>query len=54
MLQQEVLRVAGLLAHVSGGVSSAERAVLAQLAASFQLDPTEVDTALSAVESALA
>ena len=52
--QLEVLRIAGLLAHVSGGVSSAERDVLAKLAKSFGLEPTEVDAALRAVKSALA
>ncbi len=52
--QREVLRIAGLLAHVSGGVSNVERDVLSKLAASFQLDPTEVESALAAVKSALA
>jgi tellurite resistance protein len=52
--QREVLRIAGLLAHVSGGVSSAEHAILDRLATSFQLDGTEVDAALRAVKSALA
>ncbi len=44
----------GLLAHVSGGVSDAERAVLNKLAAKFQLAASEVDAALDAVKSALA
>jgi tellurite resistance protein len=52
--RREVLRMAGLLAHVSGGVSSAERAVLEKLAAVFHLEPREVDAALDAVKSALA
>jgi tellurite resistance protein len=52
--QREILRVAGLLAHVSGGVSDTEREVLARLAKSFTLQPTEVDAALRAVKSALA
>ena len=52
--QRELLRIAGLLAHVSGGVSDAERAVLYKLAAAFQLAPAEVDAALDAVKSALA
>jgi tellurite resistance protein len=52
--QREVLRIAGLLAHVSGGVSDVERDVLSKLATSFALDPTEVDAALRAVKSALA
>jgi tellurite resistance protein len=52
--QRELLRIAGLLAHVSGGVSSAERAVLDKLAATFRLAPAELDAALDAVKSALA
>lgn len=52
--QRELLRIAGLLAHVSGGVSAAEHAVLEKLATTFQLAPTEVDAALDAVKSALA
>ena len=52
--QRELLRIAGLLAHVSGGVSDAERAVLNKLAAKFQLAQSEVDAALDAVKSALA
>jgi tellurite resistance protein len=50
----EVLRIAGLLAHVSGGVSSVEKGVLEKLAAAFHLEPREVDAALDAVKSALA
>jgi tellurite resistance protein len=50
----EILRLAGLLAHVSGGVSDVERGVLGKLAAAFQLEPREVDAALDAVKSALA
>jgi tellurite resistance protein len=52
--RQEVLRIAGLLAHVSGGVSSVEKNVLTKLAAAFHLEPREVDAALEAVKSALA
>ncbi|HKQ69024.1 MAG TPA: tellurite resistance TerB family protein, partial [Polyangiaceae bacterium] len=52
--QREVLRIAGLLAHVSGGVSGVEREVLSKLASSFHLGPAEVDSALAAVKSALA
>jgi tellurite resistance protein len=52
--QRELLRIAGLLAHVSGGVSDAERTVLSKLAGTFQLAPSEVDAALDAVKSALA
>jgi tellurite resistance protein len=50
----EVLRIAGLLAHVSGGVSGVEKNVLVKLASAFQLGPREVDAALDAVKSALA
>lgn len=50
----EVLRIAGLIAHVSEGVSDVERGVLAKLAASFQLDAGAVDQALAEVEAALA
>jgi tellurite resistance protein len=50
----EILRIAGLLAHVSGGVSGVERGVLDKLAKAFQLEPREVDAALDAVKSALA
>jgi tellurite resistance protein len=52
--QRELLRVAGLLAHVSGGVSGAERDILGKLAAALHLDTGEVDAALVAVKSALA
>jgi tellurite resistance protein len=52
--QREVLRIAGLLAHVSGGVSGIERDVLGKLASTFHLDPGDVDSALDAVKSALA
>jgi tellurite resistance protein len=50
----EILRLAGLLAHVSGGVSGVERGILDKLASAFQLEPREVDAALDAVKSALA
>jgi tellurite resistance protein len=52
--QREVLRIAGLLAHVSDGVSQVERDVLFKLAAAFGLEPSEVDAALDAVKTALA
>jgi tellurite resistance protein len=51
--RQEILRIAGLLAHVSGGVSDVERGVLEKLAAAFQLEPREVDAALAKVKTAL-
>ena len=50
---REVVRVAALLAHVSGGVSSAERAVVDKLAKALGLDPTATEAALSEVSSAL-
>jgi tellurite resistance protein len=50
---REIIRIACLLAHISGGVSDAEQAVLSRLAATFALPTGEVDTALAAVKSAL-
>lgn len=52
--QQEVLRVAALLAHVSGGVSDVERALLCKLQKSFGLDDSALARALAEAESALA
>lgn len=51
---QEVLRVAGLIAHISGGVSDVERAVLVQLTAAFGLQESALDFALGEVRRALA
>lgn len=51
--QRDVLRIAGLLAHVSGDVSDSERAVLGKLASSFGLDDAAVDQALKEVRVAL-
>jgi tellurite resistance protein len=50
---QEVLRVAALLAHVSGGVSDAERSVIEQLARAMGLGEKATASALSEVASAL-
>ncbi len=50
---REVLRVAALLAQVSGGVSDEERDVLDKLAAAVELDKGSVDGALREVERAL-
>jgi tellurite resistance protein len=50
---REVLRVAALLAHVSGGVSPAERALLEKLAQAIGLDTGATDTALAEVSTAL-
>ncbi|HEU4412342.1 MAG TPA: tellurite resistance TerB family protein [Polyangiaceae bacterium] len=52
--QREVLRVASLLASISGGVDDAERHVLERLAATFGLGGAAVDDALRDVRSALA
>ncbi len=52
--QQEVLRIAGLLAHVSDGVSESERDVLNKLATAFGLDAAAVPNALEEVRVALA
>lgn len=51
--QREVLRVASLLATISGGVNAAERHVLDRLAATFGLKGTAVDDALRDVAGAL-
>jgi tellurite resistance protein len=50
---REVLRIAGLIAHVSGGVSDSERTVLNKLAGQFHLDHGAVGAALAEVERAL-
>jgi tellurite resistance protein len=52
--QVEVLRIAALMAHISGGVSDQERHVLEQLARGFGLPPTAVDDALKESEGVLA
>jgi len=50
---REVLRVASLLAHVSGGVSSVEREVLDKLAAEFKLTDAAVEQAIEEAAHAL-
>ncbi|HEY3236134.1 MAG TPA: tellurite resistance TerB family protein [Polyangiaceae bacterium] len=50
---REVLRVAALLAQVSGGVSDSERQVLEKLRASFGLNGDAVDRTLEEVKKAL-
>lgn len=50
---REVLRVAALIAHVSGGVSQTEREVLEKLTAAFKLDTDALEEALSDAERAL-
>jgi tellurite resistance protein len=44
--QLEVLRIAALMAHISGGVSQQERDVLDHLGRGFDLDISVVDSAL--------
>lgn len=51
--QHEVLRIAGLMAHVSGGVSEVERRVIGLLAQGFGLDEGAVEQALAQAASAL-
>jgi len=50
----EVLRIAALLAHVSGGVSDVERDVLGKLAHELKLDSTAVDAAVKEAGRAIA
>ncbi len=52
--QMEVLRIAALMAHISGGVSEPERAVLEQLTHDFDLDADSLAQALREAEAALA
>ena len=51
---REVLRIAALLAHVSGGVSAVERDVLGKLGSGLGLDSTGVDVAVKEAISAIA
>jgi tellurite resistance protein len=51
--QIEVLRIAALMAHISGGVSESERDVLTHLARGFDLDAAAVENALTEAEGAL-
>lgn len=51
--QLEVLRIAALMAHISGGVSDPERQVLEHLARGFDLEQDTVDNALTEAESVL-
>jgi tellurite resistance protein len=43
---REVLRIAALIAHISGGVSAVERGVLGKLAHELRLDSNAVDAAV--------
>jgi tellurite resistance protein len=51
---REVLRIASLLAHVSGGVSEVELGVLAKLASELKLDDTAVEAAVKEAGNAIA
>lgn len=51
---REVLRVAALLAQVSGGVSDPERNVISELASRLGVTDSEIGEVLAEVESALA
>jgi tellurite resistance protein len=51
---REVLRVAALLAHASGGVSDAERDLIEKLAGELRLGPETVTEALGEAELCLA
>lgn len=51
--QQEILRIATLIAHISGGISPEERSVLERLASGFHLPSGSVEAALHQVEQAL-
>lgn len=51
---REVLRIAALLAHVSGGVSAVERDVLSKLANELKLDSNAVDAAVKEAGNVIA
>ncbi len=51
---REVLRISGLLAHVSAGVSDVERSVLERLSDQFGLDRGVLSSTLEEVQQALA
>jgi tellurite resistance protein len=51
--QIEVMRIAALMAHISGGVSPQERAVLEQLASGFELGADVVDRSLAEAHALL-
>jgi tellurite resistance protein len=51
--QREVLRIAALLANVSGGVTEPERDVIAKLTASFGLSPDTVDVVMREARESL-
>ncbi|APR74898.1 Hypothetical protein A7982_00244 [Minicystis rosea] len=51
--QLEVLRIAALMAHISGGVSDPERDVLDHLSRGFDLEAEAVERALTEAQSVL-
>ncbi len=51
--RREVIRIAALLAHVSGDVSDSERQIIAKLASGFGLPPEEIDTVLKEAQDTL-
>jgi tellurite resistance protein len=51
--QLEVLRIAALMAHISGGVSEPERTVLDHLSRGFDLEADAVERALGEAEAVL-
>ncbi len=51
---EEVIRIAGLLAHVSAGVSEVERDVLVKMCSRFGLQADTLDKVMVEVESAVA
>ncbi|MBL9024784.1 MAG: tellurite resistance TerB family protein [Myxococcales bacterium] len=51
--QHEVLRVAALIGHISGGVSDVERATMEKLAEGFGLDRSAVERAIAAARAAV-
>src|SRR5271155_1002997 len=50
-VQLQVLRLAALMAHISGGVAESEQSVLEHLARGFDLEPGAVERALAEAES---
>lgn len=52
--RNEVLRVAALVAQISGGVSDAERAIMEKLAVGLALTQGDVEAAIASATSALA
>jgi tellurite resistance protein len=52
--QHEVLRVAALIGHISGGVSDVERSAMTSLAKAFSMTDEDVSRAIEEAKSALA